>query len=222
MYTIYQLRNNVNGKLYIGVTNNFNKRMREHSYAYNDYRISRAIRKYGWENFSSKIICTTENKDQAYKELEPKYIAEGKTNDPNIGYNSTAGGEGSVGYNPSSQTRKKMRDKKLGRKLSEEHKTKIAESNRGKKRTPEARAKMSESMKGNKNFLGKSFSEETIQLLSNQKSKTWSVMTPEGNIIEVFNMRKFCLDNGLAPSAMSRVLSGKIPHHKNYRKPPSS
>ena len=42
--------------------------------------------------------------------------------------NLTDGGDG--GFNPSTETREKMRDKKLGRKLTEEHKNKIAEANR--------------------------------------------------------------------------------------------
>lgn len=196
--------------------------MKEHSCAKNDCVISRAIRKYGWENFTFHKICTTDDKDQAYKILEPKYIAESKSNDPKIGYNSTAGGEGSVGYNPSPQTREKMRRQKIGRSLSPEHKMKISSSNRGQKRTEESRAKMSEAMKGNKNFLGKTFSEETLRVLSEHKAKNWLVMTPEGNVIEVYNMRKFCLENGLTCSAMSRVMNGTKSHHKNYRKPPEA
>lgn len=193
--------------------------MKEHSYATNDCVISRAIRKYGWKNFTHEVICVTEDRDEAYKILEPKYIAEHRSNERNIGYNSTAGGDGSVGYTHSPQAREKMRNLKIGRKLSPEHVEKIANSNRGKKRSQESRKKMSEAMKGNKNFLGKTFSEDTLRILSEKKAKTWSVMTPEGNIIEVYNMRKFCLDNGLTHSAMSRVMNGKIPHHKNYRKP---
>jgi group I intron endonuclease len=220
MYTIYQLTNNVNEKIYIGVTNNFEKRMREHSYASNNCVISRAIRKYGWENFTARTLYTTDNKDQAYNEIEPKYILESKSNDPTFGYNSTAGGEGSVGYKHSPETRERMRQRKLGRTLSSEHRKNISDSNRGQKRTEESRKKMSNAMKGNKNFLGKSFSEETLKLLSEKKAKDWLVMTPDGKIIEVHNMLRFCEENGLTHSAMSRVMNGKIPHHKKYRKPP--
>ena len=61
MYIIYQLINKVNKKCYVGVTNNYEKRMREHSYASNDFLISKAIRKYGWDNFTNTILFETDD-----------------------------------------------------------------------------------------------------------------------------------------------------------------
>lgn len=57
------MENKINGKKYIGQTNNFHQRMNAHksdafnknSTAYN-YPLSYAIRKYGWDNFNNTII----------------------------------------------------------------------------------------------------------------------------------------------------------------------
>lgn len=59
---IYLLKNKINGKIYIGQTIDFNRRMNEHknrkpslSKKYN-YHITKIINNYGFNNFSSEII----------------------------------------------------------------------------------------------------------------------------------------------------------------------
>lgn len=219
MYTVYQIKNNVNGKIYIGVTNNYKKRMREHSYASNNCVISRAIKKYGWENFETTVIDRTKDRNEAYNVLEQKYIKKADSTNPNIGYNVSIGGVGSFGFSPSDESREKMRKRKTGVPLTEEHKRKISESNKGRKFSDESRKKISEALKGNKNFQGKTFSEQTKKVLSEMKSQEWEIMSPNGELLRIRNMRKFCIDNNLHHSAMSRVLSGKQSHHKGYKKP---
>jgi group I intron endonuclease len=215
LFYIYRLKNTVNNKSYIGVTNNFKKRIREHSYASNNYKISRAIRKYGWENFEYTQIDHSISHEYAYKTLEKMYIIFYDTF--YNGYNSTLGGEGSVGHTFSEKTREKMRLKKLGRKLSSKHKEKISIANKGRLFSQETREKISKKLKNNKNFLGKTFSEETKKVLSEKKALNYVLISPKGNIIEVHNMRKFCLENNLSASAMSRVISGKAKHHKGWK-----
>lgn len=73
--------------------------------------------------------------------------------------NLTLGGEGSLGWNPSPETRSKMSMGKIGKSLSESHKRKLSEVGRGQKRTVEARANMSKAQKG------KYVSEETREKL---------------------------------------------------------
>jgi predicted GIY-YIG superfamily endonuclease len=59
--------------------------------------------------------------------------------------NLTAGGDGSL--NPSDTTRELMRQRKLGKILTEEHKDKIAKSTRAALSSPEVRAKISAGLK---------------------------------------------------------------------------
>jgi len=48
-------------------------------------------------------------------------------------------------------------------------------------------------------------------------AKSYKVISPSGDIIEIYNMRKFCMENNLIPGCMSRVASGKASRHKGYR-----
>jgi group I intron endonuclease len=210
------LTNLINNKKYIGVTNNFKKRMREHKSSKNNCVISRAIRKYGWDNFKSEIIEQTTDKEYAYGTLEQIYIKLYETFD--FGYNSTLGGEGSPGYNLSEETRNKMSLAKLGKKLSSEHSMKISESNKGRIVSKETREKIGEKLKNNKHFSGKTFTKETINILSEKKAKDYIFISPQGEIVEIHNMRKFCFDNNLFPSAMCKVYSGQQKHHKKWTK----
>lgn len=47
-------------------------------------------------------------------------------------------------------------------------------------------------------------------------SDKWQVKLPNGKTIIIFNMRKFCQEHGLNPSAMSAVARGNRRHYKNY------
>ena len=220
MYSIYRLINKVNSKSYIGVTNNYKKRMREHSYASNQYAISRAIRKYGWNSFDSEILFVTNDCDYAYQSAEKMFIEQYESNNPNRGYNLTLGGEGTQGYNPSEETRHKMRNAKQGKTLTNEHKEKISKANIGRKVSDETRKKLSKASKGRKIWCdGQNLTNEHKEKLSKAKAKEWQVLSPEGKLVTIYNMRKFCLENDLHNSAMSRVLKGQQEHHKMWKKP---
>lgn len=99
---IYKITNLTNGKIYIGRSNNCQRRWNEHVYeAKADFRpqyhypLSRAIRKYGIENFKMEILkeCSPEE----FFDLEIEFIEKLKATDKNIGYNTTKGGEGNLG-----------------------------------------------------------------------------------------------------------------------------
>ncbi len=98
--TIYKLTNKLNGLSYVGATKNFKRRMGEHHWNYGDKRkictlVDKAIRQYGWENFTAEVIevCDAE----IAPEREMYWIAVLKTKAPN-GYNLTDGGEGTKGH----------------------------------------------------------------------------------------------------------------------------
>lgn len=73
--------------------------------------------------------------------------------------NMTDGGEGVSGFVMSDEAKERMRAKKIGRKLSEEHKAKIGLSQTGKRMSAESKAKTSAARKGMK------FSPEHIEKL---------------------------------------------------------
>lgn len=102
---IYMLTCKINGRRYIGQSGNITRRMWEHKYQRKSARlpISRAIKKYGFENFEVTVLeyCTPEE----LNEKEMFYI---ETLNPE--YNISAGGEsGMRGYHHSEETKKLCR-----------------------------------------------------------------------------------------------------------------
>jgi len=49
------------------------------------------------------------------------------------------------------------------------------------------------------------------------KSKYWEILTPDGFLLEVFNLRKFCDENNLNRGSMYKVVNGIWRHHKGYK-----
>lgn len=92
---IYKITNQVNNKVYIGLTTEtLQKRWSGHLQAYKTCKrhLYESMRKYGIENFTIEEI----DKADSFKELgelERKYIKEYNSQNPDKGYNLTAGGE---------------------------------------------------------------------------------------------------------------------------------
>ncbi len=98
-YYIYKVRNLINDKLYIGKTNNFEKRKLEHTkYDIDNGNIfHKALKKYGLDNFEWEIIDEAEGLE-AINVLEKYYIEKYNSYKPN-GYNMTKGGDGGSMWN---------------------------------------------------------------------------------------------------------------------------
>lgn len=47
-------------------------------------------------------------------------------------------------------------------------------------------------------------------------SKHYKMLDPDGNVVEFFNMSKFCRDNKLTRANINSVIKGKRKHHKGY------
>jgi len=174
---IYKATNKINGKIYIGRTiKSLAERIRGHiskslNNSSGNIYFHNAIKKYGPENFEWKVIAKYNSLEELNK-AEIKMIE--KYNTFEKGYNLTVGGEGTVGYKFTEETRKKMSEAQKGEKshmygkhISEEHKRKLSEFNRGKQVSEETRRKLSEAHSGKNHFnYGKQFSEETKKRMS--------------------------------------------------------
>jgi group I intron endonuclease len=186
---IYKIINTSTKDFYIGkTTKTLKERFYQHKYnAYNkksQTHIHRAIRKYGYENFTIEKIDEAEN----LIELNQKEILYIKNFSPT--YNMTKGGDGGDvsysenyweslrkrSYKHSEESKQKISKSNLGKNkppLSEEHKNIISKSNKGRKHSPrseEWKIKQSLSQKGKKR---KPFSEDHIRKLKESAKKRY-------------------------------------------------
>lgn len=94
---VYKITNKINNKIYIGLTTcsleyRWSRHLTESRNTGNTKPLYKAIRKYGQDNFSIEILETT-NDFQYLGELEREYIKKYESQNPQIGYNLSAGGE---------------------------------------------------------------------------------------------------------------------------------
>jgi group I intron endonuclease len=92
IYYVYCLVNKINNKLYVGYSENPEQRFKGHC-ANNKWKINKAIKKYGANNFEIKLLFDTFSKEEAC-ETEKHYIQKFKTLNRESGYNLSAGGMG--------------------------------------------------------------------------------------------------------------------------------
>ena len=151
MYIVYQHKNKINGKIYIGITsrkpeerwgsNGCNYKTSPHFYS--------AIQKYGWDNFEHNILFTNLTKEQACLK-EQELIKEFNSMNREYGYNSTSGGEI---FTMNEETKQKISQSMMGNKnglghvCTEEKKQKISEAQKGRKFTEEHKQKLSNAAK---------------------------------------------------------------------------
>jgi group I intron endonuclease len=152
---IYKITNLINNKIYIGLTNDIQNRFAGHIYAaiYDNPKmlITRAIKKYGKENFKIEHLETLPNLKEGNL-AEIKWIKELNSRDKTIGYNFAEGGDK---MNQTPEMKAKISSGLL--KFYETHDG----SNKGKKFTEEWKNNMSISAMGKPGTNnGKTFSEE--------------------------------------------------------------
>lgn len=92
-FVVYKVTNKINGKIYIGVhkTKNIND-----NYLGSGVAITRAVNKYGYDNFKKVIIIETKSEDIAYW-FEKMIVDENFVNDTST-YNMTLGGIGGFSH----------------------------------------------------------------------------------------------------------------------------
>ena len=177
---IYQIKNRINGKKYVGQTSDFQKRKNSHLSALRNGKcfnshLQRAFNIYGEDAFEFSVIeyCDIEN----LNEREEFWIA--KEGSCFHGYNLNIGGGGKRGFHLSEEIKEKISHANTGRVVSQETKERmrknhadfsgrnhpmygIAWSERfSKDRQDAIRKKMSEAQKGEKNHnYGKHISED--------------------------------------------------------------
>ena len=126
---LYVITNLVNGKQYVGISVDYERRWAEHRSGHGSKLVYHAIRKYGIKNLDFKAVC--KGTETYVKEMEIRAIRLLNTMAPN-GYNLTRGGDtGTLGFKHSMETREKMSKDRIGKTFGphkEATKQKIRES----------------------------------------------------------------------------------------------
>ncbi len=93
IYSIYKITNTINNKIYIGFSKNPENRFKQHKKQCkgSKSKLSRALLKYGKENFNITIIYQSKDRKHCLK-IEKDFIEE--YNSIKEGYNISIGGEG--------------------------------------------------------------------------------------------------------------------------------
>ena len=201
---IYKITHRETGRVYVGKTRNFKKRIRGHKYAAKNkgtknegQPIIRAIREYGEDAFDYEIIYASqefaglEEYNKHMNIMEQRYI---KMYDSiRNGFNLTKGGSGMLGYTLPKESRNLIGKANKGRTISESHKDAIRQAALKNWSKPEFREKMSKTFSGEGNpmfgvhivgeknhMFGKRLSDETKQKIAlAKKGKKGTPMSTE-------------------------------------------
>lgn len=184
---IYQIKNKLNNKVYVGQTKydlqtrwDFHLTCKERLRKNKKYPLYEDFDKYGLDNFEMSVLKDNLSTQDELDYWERYYISELNSRYPN-GYNLTDGGLGTLGFRHTDGEKQKIsesicRARDSGRIYTEERSRKISEALKGKKFSDEHRRKLSEFAKtrtGEKNpFYGKTHSQETLNHISELNSKT--------------------------------------------------
>ena len=145
-YCVY-IHTSPHGKVYIGMTGRKPNCRWQNGRGYKEnLRFSRAIEKYGWDNFKHEILFNNLTKIEA-EEKEIEMIKLYKSTHEEFGYNIEFGGHASA---LSEETKKKMSEARMGKSNgphTEETKRKISESNTGRVLSEKTKEKISKARK---------------------------------------------------------------------------
>lgn len=131
-YSVYRHTNKLNNKVYIGITRQKVENRWKNGNGYGSQHFSRAIHKYGWNNFTHEVIAEGLSKEDAC-EMERILIKAHNSTCPKFGYNQTNGGEGGgmLKHHHSKDTKKKISDARKINGFSDEHRKHISDAKAG-------------------------------------------------------------------------------------------
>jgi group I intron endonuclease len=163
-FFVYIYQNQINGKMYVGATTSFKRRLKSHRNADGStLAFHGSIKKYNWGNFKLlNLIKLNSFEEMLLKEIE---MIKNLGTFGEWGYNLTLGGEGSFGRKNTEETLKKMRasnkhtkpTEEQNRLSSERTKDKTYEEIHGEEKAKEIKELLSKNSLGeNNNMYGKS------------------------------------------------------------------
>lgn len=172
-YTVYQHKNKINGKVYIGITcQTPEKRWGEGGRNYKSSpHFYSAIQKYGRDNFEHNILYADLTREEACSK-EQELIKLYNSINPLYGYNCTTGGESFVLNDLARENKSKSmigNKNALGHPCSEEKRKKISEAQKGRIFSEEQKEKMSKAAKNRPRVPCSNATKESIRAASHKR-----------------------------------------------------
>ena len=222
---VYMYTNKISGRRYVGITNNLERRYKEHL-RHSTQLIDKKIKEYGIDNFDFEILFIGTYDECKIKEQE--YIEQYETMVYQNGYNVTKGGDGVVGFSHSEESKKKMSDshKNIPHKPhSEETKQKISDSLTGRKLNEEQRKAISNGKIGDKNpMYGKHFNDNQRNAVIESNKRRTGIATMTKKYIGINDDGFIVLsstiemkEKGFDRNGIYKCIRGERKTYKEYR-----
>jgi len=234
---IYEIRNTLNNRIYIGQTKNFSNRCRKgyqnllpinkchNEFLQHDFNKCKHL--LGHENFLEfSILEVLNNSTKEYKNIREEWWINQKKEEGKELYNINLFPTKERLINSRNLEETNIRRSKAlkGKFLSEEHKKKLSLAKKGKPSsrkgtcwTPEFREKMLPiRQKQPKNLIGP----PVRYGMEHYKAKIYdnlNLVSPNGELVtRIECLATFCRDNGLQTSNFHHLINGKIKSHKGW------
>ncbi|QHB42530.1 homing endonuclease [Dickeya phage Ds25CZ] len=242
-YFVYQITNLLNGKIYVGA----HKGEPDDGYMGSGNMIMRAIRKHGVDNFRKDILKICDTSEEMYAE-EARIVTQEFIDRPDTynltcgGYGSF----NHINSDPSKRSiySKKAQETMLAKPIEEQKRINAKKGVRGERNFWFGKNRSGENnprfgcvvdqqtrdkiRKSNKRLVEDGLvdysnckgvvTKEGRENISKANAREFKFMNPEGIVVTVFNLAKFCKENGLSEGSMRHVHSGRNMTHKLWRK----
>jgi len=159
MKAIYEIRNNKNGKIYIGSAQNLRNRWKRHRWELNkgqhhSSHLQRAWNKHGKENFTF-IVLEEVARDEDLIPAEQKWLDQTRSYDRENGYNTNPTAGSWLGAKHTDEAKKRMSVAHKGKVIPEEQRKKLSAAHKGRSQSEEHRRKIREANSGEKSNSAK-------------------------------------------------------------------
>ena len=220
----YMVTNKINGKVYVG-SHSWDKEGIDPNYYGSGTAITRAVRKYGKDNFQVEVLYYYDTVEECRAD-EERILTEYNVRDCPHSYNLKNSAIGFTSDDMTDEIRQKLSRAMKGKNnpmygkhptLSEEHRNKISQALRGennpmygKTHTENTRKKMSQAKKGENNpMYGRTRTENTRNKIAIANGGKPFVAIKDGKV-KIFTSQMECSRVlGLHHSAINKCLKGK-------------
>jgi len=215
---IYKITNIINGKFYLGSSNDCHQRWIEHlsdlrRNKHHSIHLQRAWNKYGEKNFIHEIIEVVNNVEDILNR-EQYWLDKLQPFHRDNGYNICSVAGKTIGFKHSDKTKKLLSDKGKGLKRTEETKKRISEGHKGINTWTKGMKQSEEHIeKRVKNRRGVPLSDD----IKDKMSIKVLMFNKDNQLLKEYFSISSAQKDGFDPSAIVKCCKGKLKTYKGYK-----